>query len=86
MEKMKADHQPPIEIPMEALSVETLHSVIESFVLREGTDYGRQEIELESKINQIKKQIQAGKVRIAFDPVSESVTLLTENDWKKLTS
>ncbi len=83
---MKADHQPPIEIPMEALSVETLHSVIESFVLREGTDYGRQEIELESKINQIKKQIQAGKVRIAFDPVSESVTLLTENDWKKLTS
>lgn len=76
---------PPIEVPMDALSTEVLNAVIESFVLREGTDYGRQEVELETKIEQVKKQIAKGLVKIVFDPNTESVTMLTEKDYKRLT-
>lgn len=77
---------PPVEIPIDALSAETLDAVIESFILREGTDYGREETDLATKKNQVRHQLERGKVKIAFDPDSESVTLLTERDWKKLRS
>ena len=42
-----------IEIPAERLPSETLSAVIEEYVLREGTDYGVQEISLQSKIKQV---------------------------------
>lgn len=74
----------PVEVPMEALSADTLHSVIESFILREGTDYGWQEVDHELKIDQVKRQLSAGKVKIAFDPATESVTLVTEREWKNM--
>ncbi len=65
-----------IEIPGENLDPETLTSVIESFILREGTDYGVSEVSLETKIRQVLRQIEAGEVKIVFDEESESVTLL----------
>lgn len=74
----------PVEIPREALSKEALHGIIDSFILREGTDYGSQEISHEAKYQQILKQLDKGHIKIVFDPESESVTLLTERDWKKL--
>lgn len=66
----------PIEIPLDRLDEETLRRIVEEFVLREGTDYGAQEIQLETKIQQVMKQLEKGDVRIFFDPESESVTLL----------
>ena len=75
----------PIEIPAQSLSAETLESVIDSFVLREGTDYGKTEQSLEAKRAQVLKQIENGKVKIIFDLESESVTMMSEQDWKKLT-
>jgi uncharacterized protein YheU (UPF0270 family) len=40
----------PIEVPYGELSAELLNAVIESFVLREGTDYGEREFSLEDKV------------------------------------
>ncbi len=37
-------------IPWQELPAETLQSVIESFVLQEGTDYGEQERTLNEKV------------------------------------
>lgn len=76
--------QPPVEIPLEALSEDALNGIIESFVQREGTDYGVNEIALDTKMQQIRKQLQRGDVKVVFDPDSESVTLLTKNEWLKL--
>lgn len=85
---MKNDHdhseKPPLEVPTEALSPETTRALIESFILREGTDYGRNEVDHTTKVEQVERQLQAGKVKIIFDPNTESVTLMTERDWKKL--
>ena len=80
------ENLPPVEIPMEALSSDTLQSVIESYILREGTDYGWHEADHDNKIDQIKRQLSNGKIKIAFDPNTESVTLLTAQEWRKLLS
>ena len=69
-----------MKIPYEKLSPELLRGIIEDFVLREGTDYGYQEYTLEEKIEQVEKQIKKGEVRIVFDQVSETCTLVRSSD------
>lgn len=86
METDKQDCPRPVEVPAENLSEEILQALIESFILREGTDYGAVEISLESKTAAVKKQIQRGDVKIVFDFESESVTLLTKHEWDKIKS
>ena len=49
--------------------------MIESFVLREGTDYGEREQSLEQKVAQVRAQLERGLARILFDPETETVTL-----------
>ncbi len=68
--------EPPVEIPAHRLSAEALRGVIESFVLREGTDYGAQEVSFEAKVEQVRRQLLRGEVRIFFEPASGSVTLV----------
>ena len=65
----------PVVIPHGELSAEALRGVIESFVLREGTDYGEREYSLEQKVAHVRAQLERGQARILFDPQSNSVTL-----------
>ena len=66
----------PIEVPHTMLSPDALRGLVESFVLREGTDYGAREFTHEQKVAQVMGQLDNGDVRIVFDPETESVTLL----------
>ncbi len=75
---------PPVEIPAAAVSAEALDGIIESFITREGTDYGAAEISHDSKVERVRKQLERGDIKIVFDPDSESVTLMTKTDWLKL--
>ena len=72
-----------IEIPADMLSADILYGVIEEFILREGTDYGSQEVSLDSKIDQVKRQLSKGDVLITFDPATENCNLLTRHQFKK---
>jgi uncharacterized protein len=65
----------PVFIPHGELSAEALHGVIESFVLREGTDYGEREHSLQQKVAQVRAQLERGQARIVFDPESNTVTI-----------
>ena len=76
--------QPPIEINPSALSADALKAVMESFVLREGTDYGTSELSLETKVENLKKKMQRKDILLVFDPNTESVTFLTKTEWAKL--
>lgn len=80
----KENKAKPLEIPQQSVSVEALRGIIESFILREGTDYGREEVGFEKKVEQIERQLQKGDIKIVFDPESETVSLVTLNEWKKL--
>jgi uncharacterized protein YheU (UPF0270 family) len=75
---------PPVEVPPSAISDDALSALIESFILREGTDYGLAEASHSTKIGQVRKQIQKEQVKIVFDPESETVTLVTIQDWLKM--
>ncbi|STT24493.1 Uncharacterised protein family (UPF0270) [Klebsiella pneumoniae] len=44
-------------IPWQDLDPETLDNLIESFVLREGTDYGEYERSLADKVADVKQQL-----------------------------
>jgi uncharacterized protein len=72
--------QQPVIIPPERLSAEALQALIEGFVLREGTDYGKEDIEISRKIESVRRQIAAGKAFIIFDPETGTTTILAASD------
>jgi uncharacterized protein YheU (UPF0270 family) len=65
----------PIVLPHTELSPEALRGVVESFILREGTDYGERELSLEEKVANVMRQLEQREVRIVFDPETASVTI-----------
>ncbi|MBC7458403.1 MAG: YheU family protein [Bdellovibrionaceae bacterium] len=74
-----------MEVPIDKLSPEIIQSLIEEFILREGTDYGAVEASLEKKKEQVSKQLENEDIKIVFDPNTESVTLMTAHQFIKAT-
>ena len=66
-----------VEIPYSELSEEALRGVVESFVLREGTDYGQRDYSFEEKIAAVMRQLDRGEARIVFDPETGTVSIVT---------
>jgi uncharacterized protein YheU (UPF0270 family) len=66
----------PIRLAPDDLEPDTLRRVVESFVLREGTDYGVHETSLEDKVAQVLIQLRRGEAHITFDPATESVNVV----------
>jgi hypothetical protein len=72
-------------VPHTALSAAALRGVIESFVLREGTDYGERDVPHEAKVAQVLRQLERGEARIMFDPVSQGVSIVLANPGESAT-
>jgi len=66
----------PVVVPYTELAADLLHAVIESYVLREGTDYGEKEFSLEEKVAHVISRLKRGEARIVFDPESETVSIV----------
>ncbi len=78
------DKKTGILIPKEKLSAQALKSLIDEFILREGTDYGLHEYSLAEKRLRVGKQLDAKHIFVFFDPQLENTTLLTKDQIKKL--
>jgi uncharacterized protein len=63
-------------VPHTELAADLLYAVVESFVLREGTDYGEREHSLAEKVARVMTQLKKGDANIVFDPESESVSIV----------
>ncbi len=63
-------------IPYENISPDTLRRLIESYVLREGTDYGQLTYTLEEKVDQVYAQLKAKKAVIFYSPLHKSIDIL----------
>ena len=72
-----AEGNAPIRVAPDDLEPDTLRAVVESFVLREGTDYGAHEASLEAKVAQVLLQLRRGQAHVTFDPATESVNIVT---------
>jgi uncharacterized protein YheU (UPF0270 family) len=68
--------QEPIVVPHTELSADALRGVVESYVLREGTDYGEHEFSLEQKLAHVYHQLERGEAQIVFDPNTESIDIV----------
>lgn len=73
---METEQPEPIVIPYRELSPEALRGVMESFVLREGTDYGEREVSLDQKVAQVLRQLERGEAHIIFDATLQSVDIV----------
>jgi uncharacterized protein YheU (UPF0270 family) len=66
----------PVVVPYTELAADLLHAVVESYVLREGTDYGEKEFSLEDKVAHVISRLKRGEARIVFDPGTETVSII----------
>lgn len=73
---METEDPQPIVIPHRELSAEALRGVLESFVLREGTDYGEREFSLDEKVAHVLRQLERGEAQVIFDAKLESVDIV----------
>ena len=49
---------------------------MESFVLREGTEYGEKDFSLDQKLTHVIRQLERGEAQIVFDPGSETIDIV----------
>lgn len=68
-------------IPYTEIAPDTLHNLIEYYLLREGTDYGEQEIPLPEKVAAVRRQLKSGDVVIVYSELHESVNLMSKQQF-----
>lgn len=62
-------------IPWQELEETTLYNVLDSFILREGTDYGEVELSLDEKRERLLTQLKADKIVIVWSELHESLDI-----------
>lgn len=62
-------------IPWQSLEESTLNNILDSFILREGTDYGERELTLAEKRERLMAQLKADKVVIVWSELHESLDI-----------
>ncbi len=67
-------------IPINRLSSEALQCVIEEYISRDGTDYGSNVVELETKIRQVKYQLEAGMAVLVYDEETQTCNIFLADD------
>jgi uncharacterized protein YheU (UPF0270 family) len=72
----RTEPSPHVTVPWRDISPPALRGLIESFVLREGTDYGEREYSLAQKVAQIERQLASGEAEVVFDPDSGSASIV----------
>jgi len=63
-------------IPWQQIPAATLDNLLEEYASRDGTDYGLVEASLQTKVEQIRGQLQSGKVVIVFSELHETVNIM----------
>lgn len=74
------ESQESVEIDPKRLSDRALNALVESFILREGTDYGQHEVSLPAKKAQVMRLLCNGEAKIYFDVEDETCTLIVASE------
>jgi uncharacterized protein YheU (UPF0270 family) len=69
-------------IPYDQLSTEALHALIEDFVTRDGTDYGRHEMGMREKAAHLLALLQKGEMLITYDEDTQTCGLVSREGAK----
>ena len=69
-------------IPISELESDTLRSIAESFVLREGTDYGEVEASFEDKVDEVIASLKSGEAVLVYSELHDSVNIRQKDDYE----
>ena len=67
-------------IPVDKLSAEALHGIIQEFISRNGTDYGEFEASVEKKFRQVKQKLENGLAVLLYDDEMETTNIFRHDD------
>jgi uncharacterized protein YheU (UPF0270 family) len=81
---MEGERPEPVIVPHAGLSADALRGVIEAFVLREGTEYGSRDVELDAKVDAVLRQLDRNEAAIVFDPVTESIDIVVRRNLRRI--
>lgn len=70
MEKNRNEDE--VAVPLDLINPDTLHNMLGDYVSREWSDLSDNNVTLDDKIEQVRKQLQAGRARVVFDLLSNS--------------
>ena len=70
-------------IPWQELPTETLENIVESVILREGTDSGSHEFSLEQKKQHLLNKIHNGSAVIVWSELHESIDIKDKMEFLK---
>ena len=71
-------------IPINDMAAETLSTLLEELVTRDGTDYGEIEASVEQKVEQVLQQLRSGEACLCYDDETESCNVLSADEAKRL--
>jgi uncharacterized protein len=72
-----------VEIQYDQLESSTLKMLIEEFIMREGTDYGAVEMDLDQKISMVINQLKNGEAALMWDINLQSSNIVLKNNFNK---
>ena len=70
-------------IPFQDIPADTLNNLLETFITREGTDYGAEEMTLEAKLNQLRTALISKVVVVVFDEDTDTFNILRTEEIDK---
>ena len=65
-----------LRISHRSLNANTLKNLLEEYVTREGTDYGANEVTLDTKVREVEQQLNSGEATIIFDADEERANIV----------
>jgi uncharacterized protein YheU (UPF0270 family) len=66
-------------IPIEDISKDALYNLIEGFVLREGTEYGELDCDLQGKVQQVLNQLKTGDALLVYSELHETINIIPKD-------
>ncbi len=70
-------------IPYKDLEPDTLTGIIREFVLREGTEYGEDDVPLAKKVAQVKEQLANSSAFLVYSELHDTVNILPIDQFEQ---
>lgn len=69
-----------VEVPYEQIQLETLRGLVEEFITRDGTFYGKKEMSMEQKIDMVMGQLKSGEATISWYRYVQTSNIVLNKD------